>query len=157
MLHLHSFASSTTSLWVIVVIAATCSIVCLLALARRTRRDRARQTELARWQAEVQVFIDASMTVGARLSRVERGARVSAPVTVVGVPRVVNAAVLSTAQAAVQSESARSGDASHRKALDLAERGAGIDDLVAACDLSRSEAGLVIALQQRGRKVFSAA
>ena len=36
-------------------------------------------------------------------------------------------------------------------AVELARRGASVDDLVAACDVSRTEAGLILAITRRGR------
>ncbi len=37
------------------------------------------------------------------------------------------------------------------RAVELARRGASVDDLVAACDISRTEAGLILAMTRRGR------
>ena len=136
---LSALGSSVFSLWLIAGVAAISSVAALIGLARRVRRDRAREAQLLRLQAEVGIFVDAALTVGERLARVERAPQ-AAPTGVAPAPSPFRQPEQVTGMA-----------------RDLAERGAGVDDLVAACDLSRSEAGLVIALQRRGRRVLSAA
>jgi hypothetical protein len=42
-----------------------------------------------------------------------------------------------------------------QRAFELAREGASIDDLVAACDVSRTEAGLMLAMSRRGRRVLA--
>ena len=137
--YLTGFATSLISLSSIMLVAtavtAIIAMICMVAVLKGNRRERARDAELRRLQAELKIFTDAAMTVGARLVRAER------------MPSSVSPA------AAVARQSMQVSD----KALELAQRGAGIDDLVAACDLSRSEAGLVLALQRRSATVRSAA
>ena len=139
MLNLTSPGAMSVSLWFIAGVAALTGVVSLICQVRRARRDRAREVEFLRLAAELRVFADASLSIGARVARVERAAPVASPGPV---PAPVPL---------------RQTEQTNRNALDMAERGAGVDDLVAACDLSRSEAGLVIALQRRGRKLLSVA
>ena len=141
----------------VIVLAAVVSLAWLMGWVRRKRRERDRQAELLRLEAELRTFVDASLTVGARLARVERVARggwdaeAIEPALLRGSAQVREPALLR------EPAQAREPAQNNGRALDLAARGAGIDDLVAACDLSRSEAGLLIALQRRGHRVLSAA
>ena len=135
----------------VIVLAAVVSLAWLMGWVRRKRRERDRQAELLRLEAELRTFVDASLTVGARLARVERVARGGWDAAAIE-PALVRGSAQVREPALLREPAQNNG-----RALDLAARGAGIDDLVAACDLSRSEAGLLIALQRRGHRVFSAA
>ena len=153
----------------VIVLAAVVSLAWLMGWVRRKRRERDRHAELLRLEAELRTFVDASLTVGARLARVERVARggwdaeAIEPALVRGSAQVREPALVRGSaqlrEPALLREPAQAREPAQNngRALDLAARGAGIDDLVAACDLSRSEAGLLIALQRRGHRVFSAA
>ena len=165
----------------VIVLAAVVSLAWLMGWVRRKRRERDRQAELLRLEAELRTFVDASLTVGARLARVERVARggwdaeaiepalvrgsaqAREPALVRGSAQVREPALVRGSaqlrEPALLRDPAQSREPAQNngRALDLAARGAGIDDLVAACDLSRSEAGLLIALQRRGHRALSAA
>ena len=153
----------------VIVLAAVVSLAWLMGWVRRKRRERDRQAELLRLEAELRTFVDASLTVGARLARVERVARggwdaeAIEPALVRGSAQVREPALVRGSaqlrEPALLREPAQAREPAQNngRALDLAARGAGIDDLVAACDLSRSEAGLLIALQRRGHRALSAA
>lgn len=130
-----SLISLTSLSTVAAVFTPIIALICLVAVVKAKGREGAREAQLLRLQAELKIFTDTAITVGARLARTVRA------------PSLVTPA----------SSAARQSEHLSEQALDLAQRGAGIDDLVAACDLSRSEAGLVLALQRRNTRVRSAA
>lgn len=151
-------------LWLLVTVACAASLTGLFGAAVRQRRDRRQETEIARLHAELKVFADAAITLGSHVARNDHVVKSPIKSAVAG-KAVTNAQSSSAAGNVVQIAPPATDDSSsstpnvrtqaqvQSAAMALAARGAGIDDLVAACDLSRSEAGLVIALQQRGRRV----
>ena len=155
------------------VAAAACmALLCSLVtstLALRRSRTLARSSEAL--MAELAVFKDAAVSLGQHLDRRGGAPRMEAQAapaagaerrTPVAPERRVTAAsgghpVPVHAQAP---ESPLSSMApilpDTQRAFDLARQGASIDDLVAACDVSRTEAGLMLAMSRRGRRVLGA-
>ena len=159
------------------VAAALVLLFNLVAVLTALRRARSTANASAALVAELAVYKDAAFSLGEHLVR--RGSTLPSEVGQSGSmtaathsaassfndrSRETRQASLRSADAVAirQSADARethpvsSGNASNQlldteRAVELARRGASVDDLVAACDLSRTEAGLILAMTRRGR------
>jgi hypothetical protein len=155
------------------VAAAACmALLCSLVtstLALRRSRTLARSSEAL--MAELAVFKDAAVTLGQHVDR--RGVALrteaqpaSASATERRAPAASERRVTATNGGSPPPVLAQAAEAplsalgpilpDTQRAFDLARQGASIDDLVAACDVSRTEAGLMLAMSRRGRRVLGA-
>jgi hypothetical protein len=147
------------------VAAAACmALLCSLVtstLALRRSRTLARSSEAL--MAELAVFKDAAVSLGQHLDRRVGHLRTEvAPGSASASDRRVTSIGAGTSPPvhALPPEAPLSAMApilpDTQRAFDLARQGASIDDLVAACDVSRTEAGLMLAMSRRGRRVLGA-
>lgn len=143
------------------------------------RRAQGNAHSAAALVAELAVYKDAALTLGEQLGR-RGGSAQSAGSSRSESSRSVSTSSLPVASSGAVNYSPRAADASAgrqgqdsrepqqphsesalsvatmqlpdtERAVELARRGASVDDLVAACDVSRTEAGLILAMARRGR------
>ncbi len=131
-------------------------------LALRRSRTLTRSSEAL--MAELAVFKDAAVSLGQHLDRRGTMPLAAAPVADRHAPHAAASAQPVYAQTShAQTMHARTEEGplssapanvpDTRRGFELARQGASIDDLVAACDVSRTEAGLMLAMSRRGRRV----
>lgn len=137
-------------------LAAAACLVVLASLATSTlalRRSRALARSSAALVAELAVFKDAAVSLGQHLDRraavpAQPGHALSSHGPSSSMPLHAIAPSTAALHAPVIAPDTQ-------RAFELARQGASIDDLVAACDVSRTEAGLMLAMSRRGRRVLA--